>query len=351
MTFPDTTIEAKLFGVDTKFSFIRPVKRFEHSYYKLSLYGNLGEISKCFNGTDLIKDVQDTINENLDNKKSTWEDVTIQVQIIYKPHSNKAEIANPNALAEARKKCDDALAQIQKYNEIHPIPDDGDDKNKEQRKKYVDEYEKAYTTKEELLTLGSASAKEVFDAAKANYNNSKVYDGKDRPNNRIWIIGVKVDFGDMLSSENGSFKFTSFAVSFSYFGGEVSEDDKDSYKGKIDFIEGGNKSDEIFLKTQAIIEQNKFLQNLVLENITNSPVNTEEKKLKSALIERIDSKIISWHQNKKEKLGLIDLVNKSFDELTFLSFKIYEASKTINLKSNIIEKWNGGYANKISSIS
>ncbi|MBD3907271.1 hypothetical protein, partial [Chryseobacterium muglaense] len=26
---------------------------------------------------------------------------------------------------------------------------------------------------------------------------------------------------------------------------------------------------------------------------------------------------------------------------TFLSFKIYEASKTINLKSNIIEKWNG----------
>ncbi|MCM2556982.1 hypothetical protein NAL32_21585, partial [Chryseobacterium sp. Ch-15] len=42
-----------------------------------------------------------------------------------------------------------------------------------------------------------------------------------------------------------------------------------------------------------------------------------------------------------EKLGLIDLVNKSFDELTFLSFKIYEASKTINLKSNIIEKWNG----------
>ncbi|PAM95151.1 hypothetical protein B4N84_07670 [Flavobacterium sp. IR1] len=372
MTWPDTTIEGKLFGVETKFSFIRPVKRFEKSYYKLSLYGNWDEISTCFKGTSLLEDVQNTIKENLDEAQPKWEGITLQVQIIYKPHSNKAK----ESIEEIKKRTqgkdvDKIKSELAKAKEEYNNKQrEYIDKNKKSREKedalknlekndaarlaYKESYEayKEVNRIQDRLNYLEGnhdkinSANKILEDSKENYNNSKEFGDVDLPNNRILIIGVKVDFGDMLSSENGSFKFTSFAVSFSYFGGEVSEDDKDSYKSKIDFIEGGDRSDEIFLKTQAIIEQNKFLQNLVLENvlkITSDQKSSEEAALENSLKDRIVRKwnsLDDLHKDesklflksdgetiKKEIKAENDLKDKSFDELTFLSFQIYEASK------------------------
>lgn len=383
MTWPDTTIEGKLFGVDTKFSFIRPIKRFEKSYYKLSLYGNLGEISKCSEGTSLLVDVQNTIKDNLDKAKPSWENITIQVQIIYKPHSIdvsieqiKKDVENKE-LADLEKDVDEAKKEYEKASVEYDksnialnaeeaktevklrelIRSPGYEAAKSENEKckkifgttYSDLYRKISRRDYKKGDKTNLTAKDVLEQAKENYK--KAPDGIDKylPNNSIWIIGVKVDFGNLLSSDNGNFKFSSFAVSFSYFGGEVSEDDKDCYKGKIDFIDGGDKSDEIFLKTQAIIEQNKVLKDLIEKNIpktTTEPKIVDEAALKKSLQDRIIEKWKSVESKHKKELKLFplsesdqskriskdtivnsDLEGVSFDELTMLSFQIYEASK------------------------